>query len=299
MNLLTRKQKCYLEEGYYAKQDISMSVIELFKIPPANKAQSPRLNITQEVNGRVHNFTASYHPTYRDAFVLQVLLSEAGLKIYKEGESARINENSPERFKVMVKKISKEASSVRHKLGLSSQIVFETTYNHILTKAGMGTGKNSRKALIESLERMSDINHKVYVASEYRNGEKGKGFNEPFISYEFDDEIGMVRVYLNSLLSTALTGQFTLINLHHKIGHVKNEKYLAMYDYIAGKVSKGEKRAFNLNNVIQSVESIDGEVSKYLRNKYKKILKTLSENKVLGDIELGNRGDNATFMVSR
>lgn len=299
MKQMTRKELCYLEEGFYAKQDISMSIIDLFKIPPANKENSPRLKITQEVNGRVHTFSASYHPTYRDAFILQVLLSEAGLRLYNEGEVARINDNSPERFKVMVEKVSKEASEVRSKLGLSSQIVFETTYNHILKKAGMSTGRDSRKALIESLERMSDINHKVYVASEYRNGEKGKGFNESFINYEFDDEVGLVRVKLNSLLSTALTGQFTLINLNHKTGYVKNEKYLAMYDFIAGKVNKGERRGFNLNDAIKTVESIEGDVSKYLRNKYKKILKTLNENKSLGEIEFGNKGDNAMFVVKR
>jgi hypothetical protein len=126
-----------------------------------------------------------------------------------------------------------------------------------------------------------------------------KGFSEPFISFEFDTNPGTITIKINSLLTTALTGQFTLINLEHKRNYIKNEKYLALYDYIAGKVNKGETKAFTLDNVISELENIDSGISKYLRKKYKIILMTLSEHKFLGDIEIGNRGERTSFVVTR
>jgi hypothetical protein len=139
----------------------------------------------------------------------------------------------------------------------------------------------------------------VYRASDYNNGVKKKSFNESFILYEYDEDSGLIKIKLNSLLSTALTGQFTLINIDHKKDYVKNEKYLAIYDFIAGKVNKGETKGFTLDTVIKTLESIEGDISKFLRSKYRKILISLSESKVLGEIEVGNRGENTCFIVSR
>ena len=299
-NELTTKEAIFLKENNYAKQDIFMSVFDFYKVSTGDANDLPRLNkVTKIVNNAAH-YLDGPRPTYRDAFILQNMLCEAGSILYEKGHSARINENSPEKFKVMVDTISKEASQVRDELGLRSQVVFETTFYYMLKKCGMGQGSNSKNALIETLERLGSITHIIYKASDFRNGVKSSGFNDPFIKYEYSLKTGIIRVKLNCLLSTALTGQFTLINLDHKIGYIKNEKYLAVYDYISGKVNKGERKSFFLDEIIKTVEHIpSGEVSKYLRNKYKKVLEKLNENKIFGDIELGNRGKNSVLIVDR
>lgn len=293
-NELNKKEKAFLEEGYYAKQDMVMSIFDFYKVGNSNIDNLPKLNDIKTFNGLTYKIKGD-RPTYRDALILQGILAEAGDRLYEEGHSARVNENSPEKHKTMVK-----TSKFMQDLGLKTQIVLETSFYRIMKKCGMKQGSNSKKTIIDALERLGSITHMVYKESDYKNGIKHKGFNEQFISYEFDAENDNIRIKLNASMSTALTGQFTLINIRNKTSFIKNEKYLAVYDFISSNVNKGKKKSFFLDDVINTVEHIpDNEVHKDLRKKYKKIIKTMEESQVFGKIETGGKGKKSLFVIDR
>ena len=289
MTIVQTKENTKFLTGNYAKQERATILSEMCKVSVAGEKHRPPLMVEKEVNGKMHIFAGAEMPTFKDMHYLQAIISIAGNRLAELGDEVKAEYAfHDDGIKEMLNQITDKSIEVKNSFGYGSQIVIETSFYEILKKAGYSDGSNSKKLLMKSLARLGRIIHEVHSVDLYKKGNLGKGYNEMFLKYEYNDETGKLRIVLNSISSHALTSQFTLIDLSVKRLFLKNERALALYDFIVARVNHKEQQHFNMDRVIKVLENKEGDIDKKTRNKYKETLKKMAE--VIPDWNIGTYG---------
>lgn len=297
MTKVQRKQNTNFLIGNYAKQERASMLSGISSLYITGEKQRPTLFTKKVVNSLLHIFSAREKPTHKDMLYLQAILSVAGNRLAKYGDEVIVNkafvdEESREAFN----NFAEDNPEIRNSFGYGSQIEFYTSYYEILMKAGLGDSLNSRKALKRSLLRLGRITHEIHIPELYENEEFEKGHNELFLKYDYNNESGKLKLTINSMFTNALTAQFTLIDLSVKKNFIRNERALALYDFIIARVNRGEDQHFNLDRVIKVLEENTDDIDKHTRKKYKKLLEKLNDY-VDWNIQTYGTGEKLVFNV--
>lgn len=297
MKIQEKKKNIEYLTGGYAKQERSMMLAELCRV--TGKSDNGLFLVEKKFNDIMHIFTGPRRPTFKEIYYFQAILSIAGKRLYEYGEQAKA-ENYTNDLVVqnLVEGMTDKDIEIKNEYGLGSQLVIYTSYYEILKTAGFNVGTNSKNALTEALKWLGRIVHEVHHIDDYNNGKEDRGYNELFLKYKYDTKEGKVKIVLNSFSTDALTGQYSLIDLNIKSYLIKNERALALYDFIVSRVNHKESQLFSMERAIKILEG-GGEVDKYVRNKYKKALLCLSD--LLPDwyIDIFGRGEKLNFHISR
>jgi hypothetical protein len=298
MTTVKRKENTKFLTGNYAKQERATMLADLCKI--TNNDDLEGLLVEKEVNGLMHIFSGPRKPTFKQMLYFQAIISIAGNRLAELGDEVRAeNFNDDDIVKHLLENMTDKSIEIKEAFGFGSQVVIYTSYHEILKKAGLNDGGNSRKALLDALMGLGRITHEVHQLDDYNKGKTDRGYNELFLQYKYDNSLGKVKIVLNSISSQALTSQFTLIDLTIKKLFLKNERALALYDFIVARVNHKEQQHFNMDRVIKILEHKNEEVDKKTRNKYKETLKKMSE--VIPDWNIGTYGigNKLVFNIDR
>ena len=272
--------------GNYAKQERAMSLTPIASLSTTKGKARPVLEVKKIINGLVHEFSSSQKPTYKDMHYFQAIISIAGNRLAKVGDKALVEKAyDNDVVRDLVNEMTDKDIELKKCYGYGSQIYIETSYYEILKKSGHHDGTNSRELLTQSLRRLGKIIHDVY-----NEGDESQVYNEMFLKHRYNKKTGVITIVINSFSSKALTSQFTLIDLSVKSYFLKNERALALYDFIVARVGHKEQQHFNMDRVIKIIEDKEEKepIDKQTRNKYKKILLQLKD--ILPDWDIGTYG---------
>lgn len=297
MKTQEKKKNTEFLTGNYAKQERAMMLAELCKI--TNKNNEGMFLVERKFDNMMHVFTGPKRPSFKEIYYFQAILNIAGKRLYEFGEQAKAdNYASDEIIKDLVEGMTDKGVELKNQYGLGSQLVIHTSYYEILKTAGFNDGSNSKKALTEALKWLGRIVHEVHYIDDYANGKEDRGYNELFLKYQYDTKDGKVKIVLNSFSTDALTGQYSLIDLNVKKELLKNERALALYDFIVARVNHKESQIFSMERAIKIIEG-NNVVDKYVRNKYKKALLCLNELVPDWYIDVFGKGEKLNFHISR